>query len=439
MHSQEDIQNTENKTIDASQIELTLEQSLLQKILEQFKGDKVIWSIFVVLCMISLVEVYSSSSALFVRTDTSPILRHAIFLIIGVGVILFIHNVPYKYFSLSIFVLLISIILLIITTIGVGNAVVMNDANRWFRIFGITIQPSEIAKISLMVTIAFLLSKQNGENDKTLFRWMLGLTLVVCAIIAVDNLSTSMLLFGVCFLLMYIGNVSIACLLKTAGVLVLSVTLFILSLNVMPDDWKRTGPLRRAVTWENRILNFGKTNNSVEENQFTLDGENFQKNAAKIAIANGGIFGVFPGNSTARNFLPHAYSDFIYAIIIEEMGIIGGILVLLLYVIILIRAGMIARRVDKLFPKYLVLGSGLMLSIQAFMHMGVNVGLFPVTGQPLPLISLGGTSTVITCAYFGLILSADRFGIGKKIGKKKDEKEVEIEENNEVEFEVIKV
>jgi cell division protein FtsW len=121
------------------------------------------------------------------------------------------------------------------------------------------------------------------------------------------------------------------------------------------------------------------------------------------------------------------------------MGIIGGILVLLLYVIILIRAGMIARRVDKLFPKYLVLGSALMLSIQAFMHMGVNVGLFPVTGLPLPLISLGGTSTVITCAYFGLILSADRFGIGKKNGKKKEEKEVEKEENNDIDFEVIKI
>ena len=135
---------------------------------------------------------------------------------------------------------------------------------------------------------------------------------------------------------------------------------------------------------------------------------------AKIAIANGGVLGVFPGNSTERDFLPQAYSDFIYAIIIEELGLAGGIFVLLLYIIILIRAGMIARKTQKLFPKYLVLGSALMLSMQAFINMAVAVNLIPVTGQPLPLISRGGTSTLITCAYFGLILSADRFGIGKK-------------------------
>ena len=135
---------------------------------------------------------------------------------------------------------------------------------------------------------------------------------------------------------------------------------------------------------------------------------------AKIAIANGGVLGVFPGNSTERDFLPQAYSDFIYAIIIEEMGLIGGIFVLLLYVIILIRSGMIARKTERLFPKYLVLGSALMLSMQAFINMAVAVNLIPVTGQPLPLVSRGGTSTLITCAYFGLILSADRFGIGKK-------------------------
>ena len=140
----------------------------------------------------------------------------------------------------------------------------------------------------------------------------------------------------------------------------------------------------------------------------------------------GGVFGVFPGNSTERDFLPQAYSDFIYAIIIEEMGMLGGVFVLLLYLIILIRSGMIARKTEKLFPKYLVLGSAMMLSIQAFINMAVAVNLIPVTGQPLPLISRGGTSTLITCAYFGLILSADRFGIGKK-------KEQVVSEENSIE------
>ncbi|MFA7494492.1 MAG: FtsW/RodA/SpoVE family cell cycle protein, partial [Proteiniphilum sp.] len=158
-----------------------------------------------------------------------------------------------------------------------------------------------------------------------------------------------------------------------------------------------------------------------EEEYFTITDENYQVAHAKIAIANGGVVGVFPGNSTERDFLPQAYSDFIYAIIIEEMGLVGGLFVLMLYVIILIRAGMIARKTEKLFPKYLVLGSALMLSIQAFVNMAVAVNLIPVTGQPLPLVSRGGTSTLITCAYFGLILSADRFGIGKKKEEKSDE------------------
>ena len=189
-----------------------------------------------------------------------------------------------------------------------------------------------------------------------------------------------------------------------------------------------------------------------DETYYTITDDNYQVAHAKIAIANGGIFGKFPGNSTERDFLPQAYSDFIYAIIIEEMGIIGGVFVLLLYIIILIRSGMIARKIEKLFPKYLVLGSALMLSMQAFINMAVAVNLIPVTGQPLPLISRGGTSLLITSAYFGLILSADRFGIGKKRGKKGADNPDQSDEENEtmvsevidkleekVEFEIIQV
>jgi cell division protein FtsW len=207
-------------------------------------------------------------------------------------------------------------------------------------------------------------------------------------------------------------------------------------------------------TWQNRISHFGDAKEMSEEEYYTITDDNYQVAHAKIAISNGGVFGVFPGNSTERDFLPQAYSDFIYAIIIEEMGIIGGVFVLLLYVIILIRSGMIARKTEKLFPKYLVLGSAMMLSIQAFINMAVAVNLIPVTGQPLPLISRGGTSTLITCAYFGLILSADRFGIGKKkepliseedeinndeqkISESENETIVDLEDN--VEFEIYKV
>lgn len=378
-----------------------------------FKGDKVIWSVFIILCIISLIEIFSATSTIVYRQQNQfgPILRHTMFLIGGVGIILLIHNIPYRFFSSLIFVLLGAIVLLILTPF-IGESV--NNADRWISIMGFTIQPSEIAKISLMGTIAFLLSKQNGHNDGILFKWMIGLMIVVCGIIAVDNLSTAVLLFGVCYLLMFIGNVKITRLLKVAGVGIAIILLFVLLLNIIPESWTDSGPLNRLGTWQNRITHFGEAKEMTEEEYFTITDENYQVAHAKIAISNGGVFGAFPGNSTERDFLPQAYSDFIYAIIIEEMGLLGGMFVLLLYLVILIRGGIIARKTEKLFPKYLVMGSALMLSIQAFINMAVAVNLIPVTGQPLPLISRGGTSTLITCAYFGLILSADRFGISKK-------------------------
>lgn len=378
-----------------------------------FKGDKTIWIIFVILCVISLIEVFSATSTIVYRQQNpwGPILRHATFLIGGVGVILFIHNIPYRYFSSLVFVLLASIVLLILTPF-IGTTV--NGAERWISIFGFTIQPSEIAKISLIGTIAFLLSKQNSENDAILFKWMIGLTAVVCGIIALDNLSTAILLFVVCYLLMFIGKVKFSRLAKVALVVIGIAAFFVFLLKVIPEDWTQQGMLSRAGTWQNRIENFSSHKEETEESYFTITDENYQVAHAKIAIANGGLLGKFPGNSTERDFLPQAYSDFIYAIIIEELGLLGGVTVLLLYVMLLIRAGMIARKVDKLFPKYLILGSALILSFQAFINMAVAVNLIPVTGQPLPLISRGGTSTLITCAYFGIILSADRFGTAKR-------------------------
>ena len=394
-----------------------------------FKGDKVIWSVFIILCVISLVEIFSATSTIVYRQQNQwgPILRHAMFLIGGVGVILLIHNIPYRYFSSLIFVLLGAIVLLILTPF-IGTSI--NNADRWISFMGFTIQPSEIAKISLMGTIAFLLSKQNGQNDGLLFKWMIGLMVVVCGIIAMDNLSTALLLFGVCYLLMFIGNVKFLRLLKVAGIGIALVLLFVLLLNVIPEKWTDSGALNRLGTWQNRITHFGEARELSEEEYYTITDENYQVAHAKIAIANGGVLGVFPGNSTERDFLPQAYSDFIYAIIIEEMGLVGGIFVLMLYVIILIRSGMIARKTEKLFPKYLVLGSALMLSIQAFINMAVAVNLIPVTGQPLPLVSRGGTSTLITCAYFGLILSADRFGIGKKKEEEKSSDDTTVDNDS---------
>ncbi len=411
-----------------------------------FRGDKVVWAIFMALCVISIIEIFSATSTIVYRQQNQwgPILRHVVFLIGGVGVILFIHNIPYRYFAYLIFVLLISIVLLLLTPV-IGTTV--NGAERWISIFGFTIQPSEIAKISLMGTIALLLAKQNGMNDGLLFKWMIGLMVVVCGIIAMDNLSTAALLFVVCFLLMFIGNVKLSRLLKLAGTMVAALLLFVFLLKIIPSEWTEKGALSRVGTWQNRIAEFGSHKEESEEAYFTITDDNYQVAHAKIAIANGGVFGVFPGNSSERDFLPQAYSDFIYAIIIEEMGFVGGIVVLFLYIFLLMRAGIIARGITKPFPRLLVMGSALLLCFQAFINMAVAVNLIPVTGQPLPLISRGGTSTLITCAYFGIILSADRFAMRKTDTKKgrdessesKSPEKVTDKLEEKIEFEVVTV
>ncbi len=411
-----------------------------------FRGDKVVWAIFVALCVISIIEIFSATSTIVYRQQNQwgPILRHVVFLIGGVGVILLIHNIPYRYFAYLIFVLLISIVLLLLTPV-IGTTV--NGAERWISIFGFTIQPSEIAKISLMGTIALLLAKQNAMNDGLLFKWMIGLMVVVCGIIAMDNLSTAALLFVVCFLLMFIGNVKLSRLLKLAGMMVAALLLFVFLLKIIPSEWTEKGALSRVGTWQNRIAEFGSHKEESEETYFTITDDNYQVAHAKIAIANGGVFGVFPGNSSERDFLPQAYSDFIYAIIIEEMGFVGGIVVLFLYIFLLMRAGIIARGITKPFPRLLVMGSALLLCFQAFINMAVAVNLIPVTGQPLPLISRGGTSTLITCAYFGIILSADRFAMRKTDAKRdrdesaesKSPEEVTDKLEEKIEFEVVTV
>ncbi len=402
----------ENKSSkpNPSNLEPTCTGGFFSKI---FKGDKVIWSVFIALTIISLIEVFSSTSTLVYRQQNhwGPILRHATFLLGGVGVILFIHNVPYRYFSSLILVLIGSVVLLLLTPL-LGETI--NGADRWIRIMGISIQPSEIAKISLMGTIAFLLSRQNSKNEEVLFKWMIGLMIVVSLIIAKDNLSTALLLFLVCYILMFIGNVKFKRLAKVALLGVVAAVLAVLLLKAIPTQWTQDGMLKRFGTWQSRLDEFGSSDIEDEESYYQVTDKNYQVAHSKIAIANGGVFGKFPGNSKERDFLPQAYSDFIYSIILEEMGLLGGTVVLILYIIILMRAGKIARKTDKLFPKYLILGSALMLAMQAFVNMAVAVNLIPVTGQPLPLISRGGTSTLITCAYFGIILSADRFGKCKK-------------------------
>ena len=373
-----------------------------------FKGDKVIWCIFMALCIVSLLVVFSATSTIAYRQHNhwAPILRHAIFLLIGFGLVLFLQRVPSRFFSVLLLGLPLSAILLIITMF-MGQDV--NGAQRWLGVGAFTIQPSEFAKISAIGFVAFFLSKINPNNESWIFKTLIIGIGGLCILIAPENLSTACLLFGVCFILMFIGQVS----LKKLGFIALTgiaaVVLLFGSLTLLPESVAKEYLPDRLATWKNRIeRHSGEENKSMLNEDgsiaYKITDENYQVSHAKIAIANGGIIGL-PGSGTERDFLPQAYSDFIFAIILEETGLLGGLFVLLLYVALMFRCGVLASKCEKKFPRYLILGSALILTIQALANMAVAVNLIPVTGQPLPLVSRGGTSTIITCAYFGIILA----------------------------------
>lgn len=365
------------------------------------RGDKVIWMIFMFLCLISIIEVYSASSMLTFRTNYwQPILKHTMFLLTGVVIVLLVHSISPKYFW--IFVIMLPFVwILLVATQFLGQTV--NGANRY--LFGF--QPSEIAKLCLISCVAFILSRQKNRISESVgFKWIWVLSILTCVLILRDNFSTAALLYCVVGFMMFIGQISF----KRLGIFLLVTFSFILLLFGLiwfyPATAKDIG-LQRGVTWVERINNY----NEQPEIKSTgkIPDDRFQEFMAKIAVARGGVIGKMPGNSQQSNLLPQAYSDFIFAIIIEETGIVGGILVLALYVFLFIRAGTIAGRCTKLFPKYLVMGCALMLVLQALINMAVSVGLMPVTGQPLPLVSKGGSSILTTCVFIGIILSVSRF------------------------------
>ena len=375
-----------------------------------FKGDRVIWIIFMFLCLISVIEVFSATSTIAYKNADhwAPIVRHASFLLGGFVIVLILHNVPYRFFKAFIMLLPLSVLMLIATPFVGINA---NDAHRWLDIFGIQFQPSELAKLSSVVFIAFLLSKRNRFTDDQIFKYILIGVGGTCILILPENFSTAFMLFGVCFLMMFIGQLPWKKLCKLAGVMLLALVLFVVLLRVTPAGVVQYLPDRFA-TWQGRLERFydKQDSDTDESGVYKITDDNYQVAHAKIAIARGGVFGRMPGHGQQRDFLPQAFSDFIYAIIIEELGVVGGVFVLMLYVMLLVRVGMIARKCDKVLPKYLVLGCGLLVVVQALANMAVAVNLIPVTGQPMPLVSRGGTSTLISCIYFGMILSVSRFG-----------------------------
>lgn len=390
-----------------------------------FRGDRVIWMIFVFLCAISIIEVYSASSTLTFKTDYwRPIMKHVMFLLGGLFIVLLFHSCKPKYFSIAILALPLTWFLLLATKLAGAET---NDASRWISIGGVSFQPSEPAKLCLIGTAAFFLSKYKNTERNIHFRIVLFAALITCGIIVLDNFSTAILLFTVVLMMMFIGQIPFGKLFKIIGLCVLGGGLFVFALCSVPEEVFEKIHLDRAVTWKNRIIRFWEPSSTPKDDTYVMTDENYQVTQANIAVARGGIFGKLPGNSRQRDFLPQAYSDFIFAIIIEELGLIGGIVVLALYVFLFIRAGIIAGRCDKLFPKLLVMGCALAIVFQALANMAVAVSLIPVTGQPLPLVSRGGTSTLVTCAFFGIILSVSRFENERGI-RREEEINEELEE-----------
>ena len=406
-----------------------------KKIGNIFKGDKVIWMVFFFLCMISIVEVFSASSGLTYKSQNyvGPIAYHAGTIIAGVVVAIITLNIPCRYFKLMTpFLLLITGLMLLIVLFGGGKST--NDASRWISILGFTIQPSEIAKGTLVLTVAQILSAMQRENgaDRQAFKWIMWFTIPTCALIGVENLSTAALLFAVIFLMMFIGQVPMRQLGKLAAVIAI-LGVFAISMIMLVGDTSKEDDntqlvkteqveqpakknfvgkmLHRADTWKSRILKFGK--DDVTPQEYDLD-KDAQVAHANIAIVSSGVIGKGPGKSTERDFLSQAFSDFIFAIVIEELGLLGAVAVVFLYIFLLYRTARIASRCENNFPAFLAMGLALLLVIQAAFNMMVAVGLAPVTGQPLPLISKGGTSTIINCAYIGVILSVSRSAKKKK-------------------------
>ena len=398
------------------------------KIGNLFKGDKVIWMVLLFLCLISIVEVFSASSSLTYKNQDylTPIIGHSCKIIVGVAMAIVILNVPCRFFKLMTPALLIISVIMLLWVLCFGEKT--NDAGRWISLFGLKFQPSEIAKGTMVLVTAQILSAMQREEgaDKRAFKFILIVVIPFIILIGLENLSTAALIMVVIFLMMFIGRVPIVQLGKLMAGAVLFVVLFVgliymagslesndtaetqteTAANGHTEKSKKKGPLHRFATWKNRI---DKKLNSkyVAPQDYDLD-KDAQVAHANIAIVNSNIIGKGPGQSIERDFLPQAFSDFIFVIIIEELGIIGASFVVLLYIVLLFRAARIASRCDNNFPAFLVLGLALMLVIQASFNMLVAVGIAPVTGQPLPLISRGGTSTIINCAYIGAILSVSR-------------------------------
>ena len=367
--------------------------------LKSLKGDRVLWGILALLAIFSFLPVFSASTNLaYVVGKGTPwgyLMKHFVILTIGFVLLFAVHRIPHHYFKGISILMLPVVVLLLIYTATQGTVIEGANASRWIKIpfIGLSFQTSTLASVVLMTYVAQYLAKMDRATvtfGHSLFRLWLPVFIVVMLIFP-SNLSTAVLLFFTVMLLAFLGEYPLRYLLVILGVGVVAVMLFFLLVKAFPDAFPN-----RVDTWINRIENF-KSGDGSEGN--------YQVARAKTAIVNGGIFGLGAGKSRMKNFLPQSSSDFIYAIIVEEFGLIGGIGLIVLYLLLLFRIIVIAYKAPSLFGKLSVMGLGIPIILQAFINMGVALQLLPVTGQNLPMISSGGTSAWMTCIAMGIILS----------------------------------
>lgn len=371
----------------------------MKNIFHYIQGDKAIWGIVGLLALFSFLPVYSASSNLaYMYGDGSTLpylLRHFSHLVLGFGILYGVHKIPYNYFGgLAIIALPIVFILLIIT-MAEGTTIEGANASRWIRLpfVGITFQTSTLAGVVLMAYVARYLSRIK-DKTVTFKETLLPLWLPVFMILGLilpANFSTTAIFFAMIVMLVFVGGYPLKYLGIILGAGLIFLTVFILTAKAFPDVFPN-----RVDTWINRVENFSDNKDTEAD---------YQIEKAKIAIASGGITGLGPGKSVQKNFLPQSSSDFIYAIIVEEFGLVGGMFLMLLYLFLLFRIVVVAHKANSVFAKLLVIGVGLPIVFRAMINMAVAVELFPVTGQNLPLISSGGTSIWMTCLALGMILS----------------------------------
>lgn len=382
---------------------------------QKTSGDKVIWAAVILLALVSLLVVYSSTGLLAYRYNKGNteiyLFKQVMFITVGVAIIYFAHRVNYTLYSKWSRILFLIAVPLLLWTLFFG--VRLNEGSRWIRlpIINLTFQTSDLAKLALFMYLSRLLSKKQEviKDFKKGFLPLMIPVIITCALVAPANLSTALLIGSTSLLLMFIGRASMKHIGATIGIAAIPVVILVLIATAYYDkeegkskDLPAVFEVGRMPTWIKRVQNFVYDSKEVDKE------ENYQVNQAKIAIAKGGIIGLGPGNSEQRNFLPHPYSDFIYAIIIEEYGMIGGAFIIFIYLVFLFRSIRIFRKCPYAFGAFLALGLSFTLVIQALINMAVNVNLFPVTGVTLPLVSMGGSSFLFTCLAIGIILSVAR-------------------------------